>query len=254
MPRRSKNTFLINGDTISIMCEGWNEAALATYRADYYDELSSHTWSVVNGYPTNKALGGGLHRYIIRKWYGDDVLKTMTERGFVVDHMNNHHMDCRISNLEFLKHNRNVAKGQYFDMESKKLRKSIAVSIYKDFNTQCYQITIGCNDFIVAENGKSVQAIKLLYNNCSYSQVILDAESILTMYDEERRISLEHLQYCDQRIVFAPDFELTDEEQKQSIVVRDGIPFLVIGNGKAYINSIHYDENWYPPNDREKNN
>ena len=39
MPRRSKNTFSINGDTVSIMREGWNEVALATYRADYYDEL-----------------------------------------------------------------------------------------------------------------------------------------------------------------------------------------------------------------------
>ena len=115
MPKSSKNTFSVNGDTVSIMREDWNEIAFATYREDYYEELSRHTWSIQNGYPTNQTLGGGLHRYMMSKWYGEAVLSDMTARGFVVDHMNNNHMDCRISNLEFLKHNRNVAKGQYFD-------------------------------------------------------------------------------------------------------------------------------------------
>ncbi|WP_423773846.1 HNH endonuclease [Aneurinibacillus aneurinilyticus] len=51
---------------------------------------------------------------MMAKWYADDVLRDLTEKGYVVDHMNNDHMDCRISNLEFLKHNRNVAKRTVF--------------------------------------------------------------------------------------------------------------------------------------------
>lgn len=96
------------------------------------------------------------------------MLKEMTEKGFIVEHMNNNHMDCRICNLEFMKGNRNVAKGQYFDKESEALRHSIAVSIFKDFTTGNYQITIGCNANIVCKDQGGVEhhinAIKLLYN------------------------------------------------------------------------------------------
>ncbi len=38
---------------------------------------------------------------MMRKWYGDDMVKDMAKRGYIVDHINNEHMDCRISNLAF---------------------------------------------------------------------------------------------------------------------------------------------------------
>lgn len=60
MPRKSKNKFDIHGDTISIMHEGWDHLAFATYREDYYEELSTHTWKLSNGYPSNDTLGGGF--------------------------------------------------------------------------------------------------------------------------------------------------------------------------------------------------
>ena len=41
------------------MREGWKRLAFATYREDYYEELTSHTWTLSNGYPTNATLGGG---------------------------------------------------------------------------------------------------------------------------------------------------------------------------------------------------
>ncbi len=90
--------------------EGWPLIGLTTYREDYYEELTSKTWTLTKanietddkGYLSNKTLGL-LHRYIVAKWYGQDVLDTMTQKGFVVDHLNNNHTDCRISNLEFLK-------------------------------------------------------------------------------------------------------------------------------------------------------
>ncbi|MGO5054583.1 HNH endonuclease [Holdemanella porci] len=110
MPRQSKNKFEIINDEIHITREGWPLIGLTTYREDYYEELTSKTWSLTKpnsdtedkGYLSNGTLGL-LHRYIAGKWYGEDVLKDMTEKGYVVDHMNNNHADCRISNLEFLK-------------------------------------------------------------------------------------------------------------------------------------------------------
>lgn len=250
----SENSFSVNGNTISISREGWDSLALATYREDYYAELTRYTWSINNGYPTNATLGGGLHRYMMAKWYGKEILDDLTSKGYVVDHMNNNHMDCRISNLEFLKHNRNVAKGQYLDKESKQMEHRIAVSLFKDFSTGCYQITIGCNDTIVTKDVKGqehyINAIKLLYN-CDYSLVILDAEAILTEYEECNGFSLNRLRYCDKRIIEAPAIVLTEEEKTQPFVIRDGVTYLVLGNGKSFLSSVHYDEGWNPPNKQE---
>lgn len=224
--------------------------ALTTYRSDYYDEITSHTWSLKKGYPYNATLGGSLHRYIMAKWYGEDMLKEMTEKGYIVEHMNNNHMDCRVCNLEFMKGNRNVAKGQYFDKESEELRHSIAVSIFKDFSTGHYQVTIGCNANIVCKDQAGLEhhinAIKLLYD-CSYSVVVLDAEVILTQYDEQEQFSLSNLHFNDSRIIEAPNINLTEEEKKQAIVERDGKFYLVIGNGMNYLHSVHYDKGWEIP-------
>lgn len=211
--------------------------------------MSSHTWGLNNGYPNNATLGGGLHRYMMKKWYGEDVLKEFSDKGYVVDHMNNNHMDSRISNLEFLKHNRNVAKGQYMDKESVQLRHRIAVNIFKDFSTGYYQITVGCNDNIARKDANGevhyINSIKLLYN-CDYSLVILDAEALLTQYEADGQINLKHLRSCDIKIQDAPNIQLTDEEKNQAFVIRDGVTYLVIGNGKSFLDSVHYEEGWVP--------
>lgn len=192
---------------------------------------------------------------MMSKWYGEDVLKDLTQKGYVVDHMNNNHMDCRICNLEFIKHNRNVAKGQYFDKESEQMRHQLAVSLFKDFTTGCYQITIGCNDHIIAIDSDgakhSINAIKLLYD-CDYSLVVLDAEAILAEYEAFGKFSVSRLHCCDTRIDEAVDIQITEEEKNHTFVFRDGKPYLVIGNGKTFLHSIHYDENWLPPNKCEE--
>ena len=219
MPRTSKNKFEIINDEIHISKEGWPLIGLTTYREDYYEELTSKTWTLTKansetddkGYLSNKTLGL-LHRYIVAKWYGQDVLDTMTQKGFVVDHLNNNHTDCRISNLGFLKKAYNTAKGQAFDVDSKMMEHHIAVNIFKDFPTCCYQITIGCNDDIVGEtkDGKKyhITAIMLLYD-CDYSIVVNDAENILRVYETEGRIDVTKTYACDVKVRKAIDIQLT---------------------------------------------
>ena len=74
MPRAIPNKFEVNGDVITISRDGWDCLAFTTYREDYYIEISSHAWSMdANRYPMNRSLGGGLHRYIMKKWYGEDI-------------------------------------------------------------------------------------------------------------------------------------------------------------------------------------
>ena len=126
----------------------------------------------------------------------------------------------------------------------------IALSLFKDFKEGLYQITIGFNDpyILKDESGNEyyVSAIKLLYN-CDYSLVILDAESILTQYDKSGSFSLESLRYCDKHIIKSPNIELSGEEENKLFVERDGEIYLVLGNGKATLRSIYYDEGWKVP-------
>lgn len=260
MPRRSKNKFeVVNGD-IHITKEDWPVVGMTTYRDDYFEELTSKTWTLTKanggtddkGYLSNGTLGL-LHRYIVAKWYGQNVLEEMTAKGYVIDHMNNNHVDCRISNLEFLKKAYNTAKGQAFDVDSKALEHNIAVNLFKDFSTGCYQMTIGCNDDIVgtAVDGKKyhIVAILLLYD-CDYSIVINDAENILRVYETEGRIDVGKTYACDIKIRKAVDIQLTEEEKNGAVVIRDGVPYLILGNGKAFLNSVHYQKGWLPPEKR----
>lgn len=260
MPRRSKNKFeVVNGD-IHITKEDWPVVGMTTYRDDYFEELTSKTWTFTKanggtddkGYLSNGTLGL-LHRYIVAKWYGQNVLEEITAKGYVIDHMNNNHVDCRIFNLEFLKKAYNTAKGQAFDVDSKALEHNIAVNLFKDFSTGCYQMTIGCNDDIVGTtvDGKKyhIVAILLLYD-CDYSIVINDAENILRVYETEGRIDVGKTYACDIKIRKAVDIQLTEEEKNGAVVIRDGVPYLILGNGKAFLNSVHYQKGWLPPEKR----
>ncbi|MFJ7728760.1 hypothetical protein ACIQXV_21860 [Neobacillus sp. NPDC097160] len=56
-----------------------------------------------------------------------------------------------------------------------------------------------------------------------------------------------NLHCCDIRIQEAVDIKLADEEKVQAFVIRDDEPYLVIGNGKTFLNSIPYEEGWLPP-------
>lgn len=130
----SKNKFSVHGEEIHISRDGWNKLASATYREDYFEELTRITWTEDNGYLKNGKFGL-LHRYIMKKWYGEEVVQAMDVKGWIVDHMNNDGFDCRISNLEFLATRHNVAKGQTVDVESEKMRYHIALNMFKDFTT-----------------------------------------------------------------------------------------------------------------------
>ena len=246
MPKETK--FEISGKDLIIMRDDWR--ARTTYDESKCREIMRREWRKDNnGYIVNSSVGL-LHRYVMKMWYGEDVLTHMAEQGYVVDHMNNDHVDCRISNLEFLKKSYNTAKGQAFDVDSREMKWNIAINIFKDFSTGCYQITIGCNDLIYFFNSENEKAyinnIKLLYN-CDYSIVVNDAENILREYDTEKTISLRCLRACKVRVEIAPIIELSEVEKAGCFVWRDGKPYLVLGTGKCYLGSVHYEEGWLPP-------
>ena len=53
----SRNKFERHGDEIYISRDAWDQIAMTTYREDYYEELTSVTWTANRGYLTNNRLG-----------------------------------------------------------------------------------------------------------------------------------------------------------------------------------------------------
>lgn len=249
----SLNSFsIINDEEIHISREEWHKFAMTTYREDYYMELTNATWTSTEGYLKNGKYGF-LHRYIMKKWYGSDVVREMSEKGWIVDHMNNDGFDCRISNLEFLATRHNVAKGQTLDVEAKAMKYRIALNMFKDFSTGLYQITIFFNENVClcgqSDNSPSlVNSLKLLYD-CDYRIVINDAESILLNYELERCFPLDRLRCVDLKIEYAELVQLTKEEIGSPMVFRDGIGYIVPGNN-IWVDSVHYEKGWLPQIDK----
>lgn len=244
-----KNTFSVRDNRIYIWRDEWKSLAITDYRADYIDEIRSVTWREKNGYVYCEKFGY-LHRYIMKKWYGEELFDEMAQNGWVIDHMNNNKFDCRISNLEFIAKNYNTAKGQTTDVEIEKLRHNIAVTLCKDFNTGYYQVHIGCNDNVLLVNKNTEEklplgVLKLLYN-CDYKLVINDVDRILICYCENRQFSLDSLHFCDYKAVFRKMVVLEEEEYGHPIIERDGEYYVVPGNG-IWIHSSSVDEGWLPP-------
>lgn len=252
---QSKNNFDIVNGNVHISRKEWNRVTEVTYREDYYKELTEATWTADNGYIKNSKLGL-LHRYMMEKWYGKETLDEMTEKGWVVDHMNSNGYDCRICNLEFLLKRHNVAKGQTLDVESEELKSHIALNLFKDFSTGLYQISIGFNDDVYFWNEKTnelkpANSLFLLYD-CDYRLVINDAEQILLEYQTERKIGLGKLKFVDYKIEFAPQIQFTEQEVDEIIngnrwyVERNGEIYFVKGKNN-WILDVHYKEGWETP-------
>lgn len=238
-------------DNITIHRPDRKEIMFTTYREDYWDELSKQTWRLDNkGYPICSKLGA-LHRYIMGKWYGEEALAEFTNKGYVVDHLDNQHNNCRISNLEFLKKDFNTSKGQWLDKQVKELELHFALAIYKDFKTGCFQITIGMNDSICRKdndgNEHHVASVKFLYTK-DYPIVIKDAEMMLLDL-ERQEFKASKYNACAIRIYDSIVLDLKDDEKEAPMVIRNGVPLMVIGTGKAWISKVAPDRDWQQPVD-----
>ena len=186
----SNNTFKISENIIFISHPDWDFTAQATIRNDYKKEFQCLTWSKKGKYLYSNQLKQYLHIYIMRKWYGDEMYEKMKNDGCIVDHMDNDGYNCCIENLCFLISDENTAKGMTVDKMSEDKR-YIALSLFKDFKTQLFQITIFFNypaKLILSnmERPAVVEVAFFLYE-CEYEMVINDARAIL--YDYKRGYS-----------------------------------------------------------------
>ena len=249
----SKNTFDISGDTVTIRYPGTDWMPECTLIKEYMDELTTHTWYLKNGYPYNQSLGGGLHRYVMRKYYGEKAYKEFCDNGFVIEHMNNRHTDCRLCNLEFIRKQANTGKGMWIDPDIKDITPHLGLKIYKDYKTGLYQTTIACNDPIEwrGDDGQRIipSTVKLLYEKGvdRYETVILDAEKIIKDYLAENKIVPERTSAACVRIYKALLIHIDPK-------VRETLQRNNNRRGLFYRVAVHYDENWTIPEEYDSVN
>lgn len=196
----SRNKFEIYGDRISISHSDWDFVASASVKEDYAEELQSVTWSKNGEYLYSSKLKEYLHVYIMRKWYGDETYEKMKEDGYVVDHMDNDGHNCCIENLCFLISDENKAKGMTVDKMSSD-KSHIALSMFKDFDTKLFQITIFFNypAKLILSNLERPAALELAFflYDCEYEMVINDARAILYDYRRDFSFAPEKLHCID---------------------------------------------------------
>lgn len=209
MGKSIPNTFRIEGNTISITRSDWDFIAVASVKEEYLDEIRSFNWVLNNGYLYCHKISMYLHIYIMRKWYGDKTYEAMKDEGFVVDHMDNNSFNCRIDNLCFLSSDENKAKGMTVDKLSAN-KTHIALTLYKDFDTQLIQIVVVFNYPAIAKiknlTAPAVIDLAYLLYDREYEMVLNDARTILYDYHKNGIFEPEMMHDIDYHIEGAYGF------------------------------------------------
>lgn len=248
---KSKNKFSVRDNTIYIENSNWNKVGMAEYREDYYEELTSVTWSKSGEGLYSSKFKCYLHQYIMEKWYGKEHLKEMYENGYIIEHFDNNEFNNKISNLDFLLKDYNTAKGQSLDKDIEKYRDKIALRMYKNFKKGTYEISVGFNeDFFEIKNGtyKPIKSLHFLYDK-EYRSVILDAYLIIDQYISSNAIELKKLSFKKYTIEYATTIQLTPEEVesvgngKGGFIERDGKFYVITGKNVKLIAS-HQIKDW----------
>ncbi len=200
---KSKVKYEVHGDILHLFNPEWESVAFATLRDDYAEEIQSVTWTKNGNYLYSSKLKCYLHIYIMKKWYGSELYEKMKQDGYIVDHMDNVGFNCCIDNLCFLTSDENIAKGHTIDKMGKDKTK-IAISLYKDFETQYIQMTISFNYPAIARVSSittpaTIDVAYLLYNT-DYEIAINDARAILYNYNRECVFQPEKLHHSDYHI------------------------------------------------------
>lgn len=229
------NVYCDNG-RINFIDEKSGKGGYTVFREDLWEIINSNTWHVIRDKSGNlkyircSKLKKSLHQLVMECWYGEEVVREAYSKNFIIEHHDNNGLNCDIRNLSFCNKFKNSAKGLTYDKDRLKIMNKVAVNIFKDFETQLYQITFAFNErFFIIENGKPIEIshLFLLYEN-HFNTIINDATSIVEQIDEGRKINFKKLncikmKYKPMEII---NFKLTEEEKSYMFIKKDGVTYV----------------------------
>ncbi|MQR84338.1 hypothetical protein GFV16_00065 [Bacillus megaterium] len=235
----------ISGDSIIFSSEKVNKLGFTDYNKALWDKVKTMKWNIrFNGknkkpyiYSSNKGKKVDLHRFVMEHWYGKNEIEKAKKEDFVVDHISNESLDCKISNLCFIPRTLNTSKGNDFDIRRKEVEYIFALNIFKDFRTQLFQITIGFNDpASYIEKNKRIPIAKffLLYDN-NFRRVLYDANNIINELLESKRFDVQKLHCKEYHFEKANFIYLPSDQQNSPMIQVNGQTYLNMSAGTVKI-------------------
>lgn len=169
-----------------------------------------------------------LHQIVMDFYYGENVRKEMYKNRFIIEHHDNDGFNCCVENLSFYPNDKNKSKAFGYDKDRVKMMDIVAMNIFKDFNTQKYQITLAFNKpFLLKWEDKFIEitSLYLVYSN-DYRIVINDATNILDLIDSNKRFELSKLNFEKYDYREMNYTYLTEEEKGAPLIFRDGQTYM----------------------------
>ncbi|MEH7000847.1 hypothetical protein [Priestia megaterium] len=231
------------------------------YTTEIWSEISKLNWYVSDKklkegkktyiYTGSKKFDGysDLHQIVMILWYGLEIFKKAYEKEFIVEHHDNNAFNCLIRNLSFASKAANLAKAHTYDKERLTALPSFAINIFKDFDTQKYQITVGLTkdfEFIMMDGTeKSLTALHLIYLD-DFRLVFQDASNFVYNLLEYEKFDLRKLQCIEAHETESVFIYSTDGKEIPPLVEMDGQHFLVL-NEKTRLTFLPPKEELYKP-------
>ena len=247
------------GDVYELSRPQWkgNKAHISNYPG-LLDEVLKHTWTYQKGdhaYLTTSIKDDDgqrytiyLHNFVLSYLFGAENLAKMLEPDNIIEHLDNDGLNCNYTNLHILSSNLNKAKAFTIDQETNvpfTVVQTFVAGFYYSQEKKRYQVQIAFNrDVLFHKTGGEiipVGRITLVYYK--FEQLYVDWLNIMK-FKRTNTFDFAVLRPNRYRIDDRPQLDLTDEEKKMPIVVRDGIPYLLLktegDSGLAFIVKTAY--------------
>jgi len=239
---------------IYITNPNWNDTAYTEFVEEIWNIVNQNTWyrkqknkKQNTWYIYSNSLKKPLHRLVMEYWYGEAECQKFIKRGYVIDHLDNNGLNCRLSNLTFALRRLNTTKGQTIDVYYKDTIEKFALKVFKDFYHKKFHITIASNTTTPVVENQQVRddfsKIELLYPD-DFECVVLDGWNIFYQYRLTGKVILDNLHFLAKRIEDVPQIVPTQKEIEVNAQLywRDGKAYFL--RNRVRVDSANYDKSW----------
>lgn len=210
----------------------WDKVGNANwYVSDNDIKMGKRTYIYTGSTPFSKRYTK-LYEIIMCIWYGKEMVDTMRDNKYIIEHMDNDPHNCSIENLTFAHENLNKAKAFSFDKVRPEMLTKVAMNIYKNFSTKKFEITLGFNDsysLILDESNESkkipLNALHLKYAD-DYETIIMEANFIANSFKKGHDLNIDLLNCYEYKYIPA-NFLIVPPDKP--------LPYFSKYNGQIYL-------------------
>lgn len=229
MPAQSMDIREI-GNVYELKRDQWKgNTAQITKDPELLEKVKQLTWThSETGHPylNNSKTGTSLHKFVLCHIYGEDYVNRMLAAGNIIEHLDNDGLNCTYENLHIISESLNKAKAFSIDSLSKEedtIRDvpPFITDVYYLHTIQQFQMQVFLNDAIYFNNstGKAIEVFLCRYNK--FEDLFIDWFYLLNSRTS-RFFDIGKFHACLIACKESTYFEVTPEEMRQPMIMRDG--------------------------------